>query len=90
MPDYNNEQTSSDSREQQRRRSWWEGAKHFILKNCGMYDIGDIGDNANIHITNIKVNSMHVGQHPVPRTPSPVVKGDGNGRSGITRCHICN
>lgn len=81
MPDYNNEQTSPGSREQQRRRSWWEGAKHFVLKYCGMYDIGDVGGNSNIHITNININPMHVGQIPVPRTPR-VVQREGNGLSG--------
>jgi len=56
-------QSASGSREAKILRSWWKGAKDFVVSKCDMCDMGDNAKNINIKGKTVNVV---IGDHPAP------------------------
>lgn len=56
-------QLTSGSRDAKVLRSWWEGAKDFVVNKCGMYDMGDNAQNISFTATTVNVV---IGDRPAP------------------------
>ena len=87
MPDNGNEKPSLASREARARRNWWSKAKDFIVRDCGMYEMGD---NTELHISDYHINAniVLIGNQPTPG-PSCIEQGETQGLSDDHQSCIC-
>lgn len=75
-----NEKRSLSSKEARARGSWWYKAKRFMIRDTGMYDMGD---NANLNIAENHINAgvVYIMGHSASSAShtDPSAKGGENG-----------
>lgn len=86
MPNDGNDKGSKEART---RRNWWYKAKRFIIRDTGMYDMGD---NAQLNINENHINAgvVFITERLAPNTSFSDWHGPGGARGTPGTCGTLN